>query len=425
MATREILDKRGTLLPPEPQTSLARASRVAQALSEVARRSRFSTRRRGGMGGGFGARRGERFFRMAIKLSFLLIVVVPSTAATAYFALFAADQYVSEARFTVAGGAAPVSDNVGTLTGIPSLQTLQEAEVVANYIQSRAMVDGLSRRLDLRAFFTRPEADWIARLAQDPPIEKLERYWKWMTDVSVSLPGGIVSLTVRSFRPGDAEKLAAAVVELSEKMVNDMNDRMHRDTVALATSDLQVAGERVKVTNVALEKARNEEKMLDAGHEADSFNSLKASVQSTKIKLQQQYDSQTKFISPQASQMRGLKARIDAANVEIAKIDALLTARDGTVDGTVISASMTRLEGLELERQVAEQEYASAALALERAQIAAESKLIYLNQFVQPATAEEARYPRRFASIAVVVGGALLLWSCLLGIAVLVRNHMA
>jgi capsular polysaccharide transport system permease protein len=425
MSMQEKLDEPGRLLQPAPDSPLARATRVSQALTEVARRARFSTRRRGGIGGGFGARRGERAFRSAIRLSFLAVVVAPSLAAAVYFVAFASDQYVSEAQFTVAGGNPPLLDGIGAMTGIPSLQTFQETQVVASYVQSRAIVDELSRRTDLRAAFAAPEADWIARLSDKAPIEKLVLYWKRMTDVSVSMPGGIVDFTVRAFRPADAENLARAVLALSEKMVNDMNDRMRRDTIALATSDLQLAGGRFKFASLALETARNEEKTLDARRTADGFNSLKTSLQLQKIRMQQQYESQLKFISPQTPQMRDLKARIDAAGTEIAKIEAQLTAKNGGADGNVLSASMTKLEGLELERGIAAQQYADAALALERAQITSESKLVYLNQFIRPATAEEARYPRRVAWIAAITAAALLLWGCLVGTAVLVRNHMA
>jgi capsular polysaccharide transport system permease protein len=424
MSTPERLDDRSDMLQPAAESPLARAARISQALSEVARRQRFATGRYPGIGGGLGARRGERRFWLSIKLSFLALVVVPSVAAMVYFAFIASDQYVSETRFTVAGGVAPATDGIGSMTGVPSLQTFQDTQVVVNYVESQGLVDELSHRVDLRAIFARSDADWIARLPSHAPIEKLVRYWKWMTDVSVSLPGGIITFAVRAFRPEDARAVASGVLALSEKMVNNMNDRMRRDTVALATSDLQLAGDRLKVAGAALEGARNEEKMLDAKRTADSLSSLRTGVLSAKIRLQQEYDTRLKFISPQTSQMRNLRARLDAADVEIAKIESQMTAKgDGL--GRTLSASMTTLEGLELERQIAEDEYSNAAVALERAQIASEAKLIYLNQFVEPVTAEEARYPRRFAWTAAIVAGSLFLWSILVGVAVLVRNHRA
>ena len=59
-------------------------------------------------------------------------------------------------------------DTMGQLTGIPSLHQAQDAIIVTDYIRSRALVDKLDKEIDLRAIFSRPEADFASRL--DPVV---------------------------------------------------------------------------------------------------------------------------------------------------------------------------------------------------------------------------------------------------------------
>jgi capsular polysaccharide transport system permease protein len=216
-----------------------------------------------------------------------------------------------------------------------------------------------------------------------------------------------------------------ALVALSEQMVNAMNDRIRQDTLAIATTELEIAGDQFASARTALEKARNAEGMLDAAVTADSVNELMSRVEGTRLKLQHEYESQAKFVSPDAPQMRTLRAQIDASEAQRAELAARLTSTKHSDRDRVVASSMTKLAALSLEQQIAEQEYGLAAVALERARISSDTQLVYLNQFVSPMIAEQARYPRRFAGILVVVAAALGGWICLFGLAVLVRNNMA
>src|SRR5579872_4773298 len=118
---------------------LDRARIISQALSDAARRARISTRgRREYAAGGFRARRGAKLLRITAILSFFLVVIIPTVAGVIYYAFIASDQYVAEARFTVAGGTPPIIDGITALTGIPLKAVIQDTQIVTNYIHSRA-----------------------------------------------------------------------------------------------------------------------------------------------------------------------------------------------------------------------------------------------------------------------------------------------
>jgi capsular polysaccharide transport system permease protein len=421
MSPEDANNRRRVNLSPRERSQL-----IAEALSDAARRMRFSTRGRRGLSfGGHGARPGQRIQQIAFVVSFIVLVAIPNIGAAIYYGLIASDQYAAEARFTVRGGAAPKLDSLAALTGVPTIQIIQDTQIVLNFIQSRAIVEQLDHKLDLRTIFSRPGVDLFSSFNPEKPVEKLVRYWKAMVDSSVQMPSGIVVLTVRAFTPDDATKIANGILEASEHLINEMNDRMRNDALELSELEQRRAGERFTQARIDLEKARNDEGMLSAETMADAVNGLIGSARSELLKMQQEYETQKRYVSLDAPQMRNLQTRINAAHDQIALLQAKLTNPTEKGDAKAISNVMSRLNYLELNRQISEKLYGSAISALERARLSSESKMLYIDSFVLPVLPQEARYPRRVLIVSGVAAASFMLWGLLCGLTSLVRNHMA
>lgn len=408
-------------------TALERARYVSQALSDAARRARFSSKsRRNLSGGGFAARKGAVAFRWMMIISFWLIVGIPGAITVAYFSFIASEQYRVDVQFTVAGGEPIMADGLTAITGIPSITIIQDIQIVTNFLQSRAAVERIQAKVDLRGKYSSDKADWLARFNQDKPIEKFVRHWLKMISVAIKLPGGIVDFRVRAFTPEDARDIAQATIEVSEELVNDLNQRQNTDAMRNAEQDVERASKRLMEARVALEQARNTAGILDVNASIQSLNTLINELRSSMLKMQQEYQTQLRVVAESAPQMRNLRSRIETTNAQIAELEARLTStrRSATTDNT-LALSMTRFAVLDLERQIAEKLYAGAVSTLEVARLTAERKRMYLNTFVQPTLPQEAQYPRRilFSSAAVLI--LLIIWGSLVGIASVVRNYMA
>lgn len=412
---------------PQSMTPLERARYVSQALSDAARRARFSSKsRRNLSGGGFAARKGAAAFRWMVILSFWAIVGIPGSVAVAYFGFFASDQYRVEVQFTVAGGEPMMADGLTAITGIPSITIIQDVQIVTNFLQSRAAVEKIQEKVDLRAKFAREEADWFARFNPSKPIEKFVRYWQNMISVAIKMPGGIVDFRVRAFTPEDARAIAQAAIEVSEELVNDLNQRQNNDAMRNAEHDVERASKRLMEARIALEEARNSAGILDVSATIQSLNTLINELRSGMLKMQQEYQTQLRVVSETAPQMRNLRTRIETTNAQIMELEAQLTStrRSANSDNT-LALSMTRFAVLDLERQIAERLYAGAVSTMEVARLTAERKRMYLNTFVQPSLPQEAQYPRRLLFSAAIVAGLLALWGALIGMASVIRNYMA
>ncbi|MGA2895924.1 MAG: lipopolysaccharide biosynthesis protein, partial [Xanthobacteraceae bacterium] len=360
---------------------------------------------------------------------FVALVAVPDLVVCVYYGLIASDQYVSEAKFTVSSGAIPKMDGLGAVTGVPPMLIVQDTQVVTSYIGSRAMVERLEGTVGLRDAYGTSSIDWWSRFRKSKPIEKFTDYWEKMSDTSISLPSGIVTMTVRAFRPDDAKRIADAVIAQSETLINDLNERMRNDTVLASERDIQRASQDLGKARIQMETERNAEGLIDVGQTSNALNGLIAGLQTDLLKAQQQYSSELHYVTADAPQMKVLNSRIAAMQSQVVQMQAQLTSQtEQSVAATAdkaLSGKMTKFAELDLEERIAERRYETAAASVEAARMMSERRMLYLHEVVAPALPEDAKYPRRLLNIGMTILGSLLAWAATVGALHFVRNHMA
>jgi capsular polysaccharide transport system permease protein len=410
---------------------MARAQAVTRAIGDAARRARFSMRARGAYRGDFELRQGAKAIRIITMVLFVLMIVIPNVTALVYFGLLASDQYVSEAKFTVSSGLIPKMDGMGSVTGVPSAIIIQDTQVVTDYIHSRPMVEQLERLVGLRDHYSGKSIDWWARFRRDKPIEKFVRYWKDMASTSITLPSGIVTFEVRAFSPEDAKRIADTVIRLSENLINDLNNRMWRDTVQAAERDMQDAGKLLIKARLQMENVRNSEAVLEVGQTSKALSGLISGLEGDLLKAEQEYNTQLRYVSEQAPQMRVLKSRIVAIKQQLKNMQAQMTAENDVnailpaSGDKALSEKMTKYSQAQLEEKIAEKRYALSAAAVETARMLSQRRFLYLHQAVAPALPEDAEYPKRWLDIGVIFLASIAAFFAAVGGLSFVRNYMA
>ena len=149
---------------------------------------------------------------------FLLLVLLPFAAATAYLFTRAADQYHSEVAFSVRSEevASASAGILGALTQIGG-GSAPDAAILYDYIRSQEIVAAVDAELDLRTIWNRPGSGWedgdpVFTLGADPTIEALHGEWLRMVTVSYDTAAGIIDVTARAFTPEDAHAIAEAIL---------------------------------------------------------------------------------------------------------------------------------------------------------------------------------------------------------------------
>jgi len=119
----------------------------------------------------------DRAWPSPLVLSFIAFVLLPIAIVAVYLFTIAADQYVSEFRFSLNSIDPPRLDPLSLLAGNVSHSPAgSESQIVVQYMTSRAVIDQLDAALDLHRMFSPPEADWWSRLPRPTSIEGLVQY---------------------------------------------------------------------------------------------------------------------------------------------------------------------------------------------------------------------------------------------------------
>lgn len=352
-------------------------------------------------------------------LSLIGFVVIPALVYAFYMIFLASDQYLAEARFAVRKAQGPSSGIEKLLSSNGAGGALggtigggvgeQEAQIVANYLRSPAVIEDIGNTVDVRGIFRRSEADFWARLKDKASREELLEYWNKMVSAYVDGPSVVVSVTARAFRPDDAKKLVEAALAASEQLANRLSERARRDAMRSAEAEVQRTEAAVRKALHDLRSYRDSEGLISPVMEATSTSKLLLDAMSERLKLQNEYFVSGASLSPNAPSVQTLKLRIEGLDKEIDKLKGQLTNR--AADAKSISTSLVKFEELELQRVFSERMYVLAQDAMERARLKAEQQSIYIAVFLPPYLPQDALFPERYSMSAVVSFGLFLLWA--------------
>ncbi|MDL2400872.1 capsule biosynthesis protein [Rhizobium mayense] len=406
-------------------TAIQHSRDVAAKLSVTARKLRFSTSKRSQLYKVVGLRPRplEQVIGWAILVLTVLLLVIPNAASIYYFTRIASDQYQSETRFTVRSSTPALGkDQLTKITGLPSAEIIQNTLIVTNFITSKDMVAALRDKVDFQKLYGNPTIDPLARLKQDATSEKMLDYWEDMVSVKIDANSGIVNVKVRAFSAADAQKILTEVVAASEAVVNDVNNRMWRDVLTTAQTNLDNAKNQLQKTREQLQLARNQTGVLSVEGSSAILTSLITSVQTDKINLQQKYDALLATVSPTAPQMKVLKRQIDSKEKQLEDLNSQVAGQNKSEQNLAdVSVDMSQRE---LEQSLAEQQFAASMKTLEQVQFVSKQQLLYLDTFLAPNLPGEAEYPKRALWIGGIFAASLAIWGIVFGLLTTVRNRL-
>lgn len=356
-----------------------------------------------------------------LPIAFLLMVVVPTLVAAAYFLLIASPRYVSESQFIVREASRGQASSLGVaLQGVGLATAQTDAFAVHKYITSRDSLKGLNEREDVQAVLGRPGADFIARYPRPFETRSSESLYKaFQRHVSVGYDSttGISVLRVEAFRAQDAQRLNAMLLDAGEALVNRLNERASADAVHEALAAQEQARFQLDAAQHALTDLRNQARFVDpklaATESSELIGGLRAALGSLKAER-----SQLAAEAPQSPRLSTLDQRILAFERQIAEERAALAGPSSS-----LVPQVGQYEGLMLQRELAEREYSQATAILVSARRDASKQKLYLERIVMPSIPDQPAKPGRWAAILKVLLTALLVYGVSWMIWAGVREH--
>lgn len=355
----------------------------------------------------------------AVVRSLAVVVGVPTLLATLYFGFFASDVYVSEARFAIrsAKAGSAVSGIAAILSSPIVSSASNETMVVVDFVRSQDMLGRVQKELDVRAHYSDTDVDPLSRLDEGVSREDLLDYFNEQVQLLPDSNSGVITLTTRAFDPAMAQALGSLIIELSERLVNDMSSRMEVDALATARAEVELAAGKVREASAQVTAFRDRNVSIDPGAESSALLGIVAGLETQLVETRAELTERLAYMREDAPVVVGLKNRINAFERQLSLEKGRVS---GGGEGRQMSGLIERYQPLILEQEIAQQQYASALSSLEIARVEAQRKKQYLVTFIRPNLPEEALEPRRlnrimtvmvFSFLIYLLGG--LMWSAL------------
>lgn len=364
------------------------------------------------------------FFRRIRSLGFLFIgtVLVPTFCAVVYFGLIASDVYVSESRFIIRGpNKAPTSGLASLLKGT-DFAGLSGGEIFAvrDYVSSRDALRALNGKGEIAAIYGRREIDPFNRLTSwAGPVrnEELYRYFAKKVKVEEDSGSAITTLRVRAYTARDAYWINERLLQLSEALVNRLNERSRMDLVRYAQRDVSEAKARAKDAALALSTYRNRQRIIDPERQATVSLQMVSKLQDELIALRTQL-VQVESFAPRNPQVPVLRQRIASLTREIDE------QMSGVAGGrSSLANSAVQYQRLQLESQFADRLLTGAMTSLEMAQNDARRQQVYVERIVEPSQPDEAGEPRRLRNVFSTFALGMIVWGILSMLLAALKEH--
>ncbi len=342
---------------------------------------------------------------------FSLVVLLPSVLVAIYYAIFAADIYESEAQYVVKNTTqSTATSGLSSMLQGSGFGGSSDSYTVAAYLLSRDALHSLEQSADIRSIYARPEArfDFVAKfpnLLYRPSFENLFIHYGYWTEVDYDLQSGVSTLSVFAFRPDDAQLVATKLLDLSESLVNALNERARNDSLAAARLEVEHLQHEGGDIQKQITDFRFRELMIDPTASSTAalarLASMEADLVSTRGLL-----TQIQKASPQSPQIASLRQRIESLQQQVSAEEQ----RDS--GGTQsLAPKMAEYEQLLNKQQFVQLMLQTSVSALETAEVTVQQQQLYIERVAAPNIPDRALYPYKLLDTLIAVITFLLIYA--------------
>jgi capsular polysaccharide transport system permease protein len=349
-----------------------------------------------------------------------VFVGIPTLLAFIYYGFIVTPMYVSYSSFVIKS---PNQRPTQSLSLANLVQTTgfgagsEQTKEILQYLRSRNALNDLQKRINVRDLYAERGADFFSRFPKPfggTTFEDLFRYYNKRVTAGIDTESNMAVLTVEGFTPEDAHAMNARLLDLSEGLVNRLNERAETRAISEAERRLLQAEERVRNARVSLSAFRNQSNIIDPERQAQGVLEISNRLVTEQAALQAQLDLMVQ-VAPQNPAIPALRERIAAIGTAIEKQNSRAVGSP-----RAISSKLATFEKLQVEQEFATQMLTAANASLEQARTESQKQQFYLERVVEPNRPDDPALPNAFRQILTIFAASLCLyfigWMLVVGI---------
>ncbi|WP_298832058.1 capsular biosynthesis protein [uncultured Piscinibacter sp.] len=353
----------------------------------------------------------------------LAVLAVPMALGSLYFGLVAADRYVSESTVALQQAGADASALPGAALLLAGLNppSREGTLYLKQYIHSLGLLQQLDSRFKLRQHYESERLDQISRLWGGASQEDFLKYYRSRVEVSIDELSSTLTVRVQGFDPKFANELNRAILEASERFVNEMSHQLAREKLRFAETEVVRAAEKLQKAKADVLAFQSKNRLLDPTVQAQASGTMVAELQASITKSEAELRALRTYLNDDSFQVQALRSQIEATRAQLDKERSRGTTSGR--GGERLGALAIEFEDLKTRAEFALDAYKLALGAIENARIDATRKLKNL-VVIEPATLPEtAEYPRRFYNLATLLLVCLLVYGIVRLVIATIREH--
>lgn len=408
-----------------PAPAADRHRDVSERLRETSRLLAMQSGSRRGMYRvlGLQPRRRDRVFRILFAMAFVLCCLAPLAGGTWYILAMLSPRYEAETRF-VLRSALPALPEEGTPNdaNLSSLKIVQDTLVLVNFLDSPAFVARLDQEVSLDRLYARPEIDLLSRLTPGESVEDKIDYFEHFITTDVSSVSGIVTVQVRAFDPQDAYDVLDTVFRLSEERVNLLNRDIWASVLSAAETNFQSASDQLRDVRQRYGVLQNETGLFDVELEAEALADVLTQLRIELIDLQNRRNTLLLEVPETHVNVVRFNQAITVRAAQIALLEDEIAGTQG--DRTTLANNQQRFDALEVEVDIAQERFKTAAIELEQAKLLSSVQMLYLDRFVTPIVPQDRVYPIYPWELGKLLVACLALWATAVLVLTLLQRRL-
>ena len=329
-----------------------------------------------------------KFGSFALVLAASLLVVV-------YYSLIASPRYVSESQFVVKQASSAEPQLMGLAAIATTSSSTRDSLIIKQFIESRAMAEALDKAIQLKAHYQDTQWDVISGLSSYAAIEDYVDYYQNHVTVRHDEMADIIYIEAQAFTSEYALLLGETLLELSEKFINSLGDKMAKEQLAYAQKEVERLYSAMKAQQDQLLNFQNTNQLYSPEQQGSALLGAITELQGNIIAQEAKLKEMSAIMRSDSAQVKGQVNLLDSLKEQLIEEKSKLTSKDQQSLNQVTA----NYQEIKLGGELALGMYQGALTSMEAVRADAYRKLKHLLVIQDPALPESDQYPRRIYSI--------------------------
>ena len=343
--------------------------------------------------------------------SFKVLVVAPVILFALYLVLFASPRYESQAQLVIKqpDGMATMEPSLALLSGLGGSANSVDTDLVKAYIWSNDMLTYLDQQIDYSTHFQTQSYDMFSNLSDGATREDKLAFLQAHISVDIDPASSIITVTSQGFEAEYARLVTQTITDRAEYFINKIGHDLAKAQLEFIKTEHELVEQKLQSAQSKLLAFQREYNLLDPEAEGVALQQITFQIEGQIAAKTAEVNALRSSMSDSAPMVRSALDELKSLKDQLASERSRLTRTLGNNDNDEQAASLgvnailTKFSDFKIDLEFALQAYSSSKISLEKSRIQAYRQLKYLVVIEAPTLPEEAKYPRVFYNVSLLL----------------------